>query len=90
MWKYVLVMAVVLMLGGGFCPAFADNIFDDITDIAKGRNEDFPTTLYVAKTISLEKVPVVNILNADLRIKLESQYGENFGRQGRVSLGLEF
>jgi hypothetical protein len=71
-------------------PVFADNVWDDISDTLKGRNEDLPLNLYVAKTISLEKVPFVNILNADLRMKVSTPYGEEFCERGELSIGLEF
>ena len=89
MKKLLVLLAIVAMVGGGgACPAFADNVFDDAGDILKGRNEDFLVDLYVAKTISLEKVPYN--AGADLRIKLSTPYGDTFFERGALSIGLEF
>lgn len=70
--------------------AMADNFFDDMTDILKGRNEDIPLSLYLAKTVELEKIPVINILNADLRFKISTPYGDEFFERGMLEVGLEF
>ena len=87
MLKLILALALVVCFIGPVC---ADNVFDDLTDTLKGRNENLPFDLYVAKTISLEEIPYANILNADLRIKLSTPFGEKFFNEGRLQAGLEF
>ena len=70
-------------------PAFADNFFDDFTDVIKGRNEDLPMRVYGAITIQKDK-PVLNLLNADLRIKASTPLGDKFFEEGLIETGLEW
>ena len=72
-------------------PCFAgEPVVNHIADAFSGHNDYIVTRGYVAKTISLEKVPFVSILNADLRVKAGTPIGEGFGRSGVLEVGLEF
>ena len=59
-------------------------------DILTADNDYLETNIYVAKTISLEKTPYLNVLNADLRVKLSTPIGDGFVRSGILEVGLEF
>ena len=77
---------MLLMIGLLISPlAFCDNVFDDLADIGKGRNEDVPVDLYVAKTF--KDVPYTF---GDIRIKGSTPYGDKFFEEGRIQIGLEY
>ncbi len=85
--KILLVMIMMLMPVVCFA---GDPVIDHIGDALSGRNDFINTNMYVAKTISLEKAPFVNVLNADLRIKMSTPIGDGSFRSGELSIGLEF
>ena len=88
--KKLLVFAflVALIAIAGSC--YADTVADHTADALTGKNQYIETNIYVAKTISLEKTPYLNVLNADLRVKLSTPIGDNSFRSGILEVGLEF
>ena len=84
-------IALVLGLMTISLPAFAaEPVIDHLADALSGHNDYIETWGYVAKTISLEKVPFVSVLNADLRLKIGTPIGTDSFRKGIVEVGLEF
>jgi len=68
---------------------FADTFADKSIDALVGKNDAIETSLYVAKTFSLDDVPFIGTL-ADLRIKATTFVGDDFFDKGELSIGLEF
>ena len=81
--KLILIMLALTLFVIG--PVAADNVFDNLGDIAKGRNEDIPVDLYIAKTF--KDVPYTF---GDIRIKGSTPYGDKFFEEGRIQIGLEY
>ena len=69
---------------------FADTVLDHTADAMSGHNDYIETWAYVAKTISLEEVPYISTLNADLRIEMATPIGDDGFRKGIFKVGLEF
>ena len=89
--KAIVLVLTLMLIGGGACPAFAgEPVINHIADAFSGHNDYIETWGYVAKTINLEKVPFVSILNADLRIKMATPIGEESFEKGILEVGLEF
>ena len=87
------VIAIVLVLGlMAISPlVFAgEPVINHIADAFSGHNDYIETWGYVAKTIDLEGMPLVGILNADLRIKASTPIGDDSFRKGILEVGLEF
>lgn len=84
-------IALVLGLMTISLPVFAgEPVINHLADFAVGDNDYIETNMYVAKTISLEKTPYLNVLKADLRIKMSTPIGDNSFRKGILEVGLEF
>ena len=89
--KWILVLALAILIGGGACPAFAgEPVINHLADLASGHNDYIETWGYVAKTISLEEVPFISILNADSRVEMATPIGDDSFRKGILKVGLEF
>ena len=65
-------------------------VINHIADAFSGHNDYIETWMYGAVTIDLEKVPLVNILNADLRIKMSTPIGNYCFEKGILETGLEW
>jgi len=86
-------LALALMIGilAISLPVFAgEPVINHIADLASGHNDYIETWGYVAKTIDLEGMPFIGVLNADLRIKASTPIGDNSFREGILEVGLEF
>ena len=84
MKKVLVALAVLAVMGGGV--VFADNVFDDATDILKGRNEDISSSVYVAYTTKGD----LPLIPAKIRVKLSTPLGANFTKEASFQAGLEF
>ena len=91
MKNFLVLLAVLAIVGGGTCPAFAgEPVIKHIEDALTGNNDFLETRVYIAKTIDLENVPYAKALNADLRIKVSTLLGEGSFRTGILEMGIEW
>ena len=89
--RIAIAIALILGLMAITSPTFAgEPVINHIADAFSGHNDYIETWGYVAKTISLEKVPYVKVLNADLRIEIATPIGEESFEKGILKVGLEF
>lgn len=89
--KLFAIALAVLLIGGGACPAFADDPFNDqVMDVLSGRHDQCDTWGYVAytfkDTVSVFGVPV---LPKGLRIEASTMLGQDFLESNMVRIGLE-
>ena len=91
MWKVLAVSLLAVGLMTISSPVFAgEPVINHIADAFSGKNDYIETWGYVAKTISLEEVPYIKILNADLRIEMATPIGDECFEKGILKVGLEF
>ncbi len=92
MYKRVLVLlAVVAMIGGSACPAFAgEPVIKHIGDALVGNNDYIATSGYIAYTVKEDvKIKDIPILPKNLRIKLGTPIGDGAFRTGTLEVGIE-
>ncbi len=88
--KWLIVFCLVVMLSLPVLAYAGEPVINHIADAFSGKNDYIETWGYVAKTIDLEGMPFIGVLNADLRIKASTPIGENSFRKGILEVGLEF
>ena len=82
-------LVICLMFIAPLCFA-GEPVINHIVDLATGNNDFIETRIYGAVTVDLEEVPYLNVLNADLRIKLGTKIGDGAFRSGILETGLEW